>query len=270
MSHLSDPVQAPMAKSANLRRYQIMRSMTDALQRALFFAYRKQAKHSVDPARHSVTVSECTYSPWNLDEEFLRAYRGVADYTLVDKRKLFGLWEYSRQVRNLDGDYLEVGVWRGGTGCLLAQSIKFQGSNRRIFLCDTFEGMPATDVARDNFYKGGELADTSVDLVRDLASRLGLSNVVLCKGYFPQDTSAQVDSNRFALVHIDVDIYPSARDTVEWIWDKLLPGGVIVFDDYGYSATEGVTRYVDEHFRNRTDAFFVFNLVGHGIVIKRS
>ena len=106
-----------MTTSTNLRRYKIRRSMTEALQRALFLAYRTQAKHSVDPARHSVTVSECTYSPWNLDEEFLVAHRAVAESTLVDKRKLFGLWEYSRQVRHLDGDYLEVGVWRGGTGC---------------------------------------------------------------------------------------------------------------------------------------------------------
>jgi O-methyltransferase len=254
--------------SPSLRRYQRMRTITHTLERATFLGYRALAKHRVAPGRHSVTISEATYSPWNLDSDFLRAYDRVREHTLVDKRKVYGLWDYARQVRHLPGDILEVGVWRGGTGALLALASQGGAERPHVYLCDTYAGMPETDGTKDTFYKGGELADTSVDIVRGLVDGLHLDDVELCQGLFPQETGSLVTSERFKLVHIDVDIYESARDTVDFVWDKLVPGGLIVFDDYGYSATEGVTRYVDEELRGRPGSLFVYNVVGHGIVVK--
>lgn len=257
-----------MTDSPSLGRYQRLRGIVHAMEGLIFAGYRSVAKHNVDPKRHSVLISECTYSPWNIDREFRDAYDKVRGHTLVHVAKLYGLFDYGRQLRRLEGDVLEVGVWRGGTGALLAMAMKAPGNTPKVFLCDTYEGMPATTGAKDSFYKGGELADTSVELVRSFVEGLGLDNVVLCKGLFPAETERLVTSNKFKFVHIDVDIYSSARETVEWVWDKLVVGGMIVFDDYGYSATEGVTRLIDEELRNRPDMFFVFNTAGHGIIIK--
>lgn len=257
-------------KQDNLKRYNRLRGLTSFLEKMIFSGYRLLAKHNIDNESHGVSISECTYSPWKINVAFNDMYKNICDYTLVDKRKLYELWSLSRQLKTIRGNYMEVGVWRGGSGVLLGKTLQEHGAGEKIYLCDTYEGMPFTTDAHDNFYKGGELADTSEQLVQNLANNLGLDNVVLLKGIFPRDTANKVPENAaFKLIHVDVDIYSSAKETVEWGWNRMPSGGMVVFDDYGYSATEGVTRFVNEFMEKRTDAIFVFNLCGHGIVIKR-
>ena len=252
------------------KQYEIRRWLKKTVERGIFGAYRLMASHSVDTAKHSVTISECTYSPWKCDEGFKADYERVRRSTLVDQCKLYELWRFAQELGELKGDVLEVGAWRGGSGCLIGLSLQKQGSTSKVFLCDTFEGMPETSGKEDNFYRGGELADTSFEHVKLLASSLELVNVEVLKGLFPRDTAAGIEERTFKFVHVDVDIYSSAKETVEWVWDRLVPGGVIVFDDYGYSATEGVTQFVDQFVRNNPRCFFMFNQCGHGVLIKRS
>jgi O-methyltransferase len=92
--------------------------------------------------------------------------------------------------------------------------------------------------------------------------------VELLAGRVPRGHRA-VDSDRnFRLCHCDVDVYQSAKDVFDWVWPRLAPGGVIVFDDYGFPACPGVTKFVDEQ-RLLDDRLVVHNLNGHGIVVKR-
>ena len=53
----------------------------------------------------------------------------------------------------------------------------------------------------------------------------------------------------------------------EWIWERLVVGGIIVYDDYGFQRTVGITRHVEEA-KGEDDRVFVYNLNGHGIFIK--
>ena len=92
---------------------------------------------------------------------------------------------------------------------------------------------------------GGEHADTSESIVLNLAERLSLRNVKLLRGIFPEDTSQEI-RGRIALLHCDVDVYRSAQDVVNWAMPRLSNGGVIVFDDYGFSGCEGITSWVNE------------------------
>ena len=70
------------------------------------------------------------------------------------------------------GHILEVGVWRGGTGCLLASLAQVINKNTAVFLCDTFKGI--VKAGEQDGYKAGELADTSKEVVEALAKELGL------------------------------------------------------------------------------------------------
>ena len=83
-------------------------------------------------------------------------------------------------------------------------------------------------------------------MVRDLLQRAGLDHVELLVGVFPDETGHRVEDESFALCHIDVDVYQSARDVLEWVWTRMVPGGVVVFDDYGFYGCEGVTALVEE------------------------
>ena len=164
-----------------------------------------------DPSmQHQLIVPHAIYSPWWTDADFQEVLKQVQRSTLVDIYRLYELWSLVGQTKDLDGDILEVGVWRGGSGCLMAARTRLEGTGAKVFLCDTFEGVvKAGDV--DNAYRGGEHSDTNQQLVSDLIRQMGLEDVEILVGVFPDDTGAQVASNQFRLCHIDVDVYLSAR-----------------------------------------------------------
>lgn len=212
--------------------------------------------------------SRSSYTPWNGDTEFRNIFSSVRAHTLVDEYRCHELWQLCGQLDPLEpGDVLEVGVWRGGTGCLIAQRCATAGGGT-VFLCDTFSGVVKAG-SEDSAYVGGEHADTSKEIVMALVRRLGLSNVRVLQGIFPDATGPEIAERRFRFCHIDVDVYESAAQTFDWVWPRLVRGGVVVFDDYGFYSCGGVTRFVDQ-MRGRPDRLVVYNVNGHALIIKRS
>lgn len=213
---------------------------------------------------HKKVLPGATYSPWLNDAEFVRCYEAIKQNTMVDVYRCYELWQLARQTASISGSVLEVGVWRGGTGCLLANAVR--NSGKVIYLADTFSGVVKTS-DRDTAYSDGQHADTSEAIVEQAVKHLGLTNVSILKGMFPEDTAHSV-KGPIALLHCDVDVYASAKGTIEWVLPRLSPGGVIVFDDYGFSGCEGVTRFVNE-IRDCGNFIVIHNLNGHAVLIKR-
>ena len=207
-----------------------------------------------------------TYSPWNRDETFLETYRKIKPYTLVDKYRCFELWSLVEQSKKLDGSLIEIGVWKGGTGALIARKARLTGINAPVYLCDTFSGVVKAS-GKDSKYKGGEHADTTRQIVEQLLDDLGLTKVTILEGVFPEQTAHIIKESKFRFCHIDVDVYQSAKDIIDWIWDKMSLGGIIVYDDYGFHACTGITKYVEEQ-NNNPDRIILHNLNGHAVVIK--
>lgn len=210
-----------------------------------------------------------SYTPWVCDAEFQRTYAIVRGHTLVDEYRCFELWSLCGQLTALaPGDLLEIGVWRGGTGCLMARRCQLETSDAKVFLCDTFTGVVKAG-SSDSAYVGGEHADTNRAMVVELASRLSLANVEVLEGVFPDRTGERITARRFRLCHIDVDVYESAAQSFAWVWPRLVSGGIVVFDDYGFYECSGVTRFVNE-MRGAADRLVIHNLNGHAVVVKRS
>jgi O-methyltransferase len=218
---------------------------------------------------YELVIPGATYSPWNLDEAFKTAYLQVKDGTLVDRYRCFELWRLVEQSAKLEGGALiEIGVWRGGTAALIAIQARDLGLRDRVFACDTFYGIVKAG-PEDAHYVGGEHADTSRRLVEELFyETLKLNNIEILAGVFPEDTGGLVENLKFRFCHIDVDVYQSAKDVTEWIWERLVPGGMIVYDDYGWDTTPGIARYVETQLPLK-DRIVLHNLNGHAIVIKR-
>ncbi len=221
------------------------------------------------PKGYGTVVPQADYAPWDLSKEFLELFRAIESHTKVDIYRCHELWELLEQCTHLSGDVLEVGVWRGGTGALLAAGARrIWGGERTVYLADTFRGVvKAGD--RDDYYRGGEHADTSQAVVEDLLRQRRLTNTVILPGIFPDETASAIEDRTFCFCHIDVDVYQSAKDTVEWVWSKMPVGGIVVYDDYGFYGCEGVTALGREE-RRHTDSVFVHNVNGHGIRIKYS
>jgi len=207
-------------------------------------------------------VSHATYAPWLDDAAFIQAYEAVKANTLVDIYRCHELTTLARQVVRLPGDLVEVGVWRGGTAALLAQA----APEKTIALFDTFNGVAKADATYDTLYKGGEHADTDRDIVASLFERLGL-RCSINVGMFPDDTVDRLPA-QVSLAHIDVDTYRSAKESFEVIWPRVVQGGMVVFDDYGFWGCEGVTQFVNESCATLADGVLIHNLNGHAVVIK--
>lgn len=217
--------------------------------------------------RHAEIFPAATYSPWLSDLEFDRVYQTIRGKTLVDIYRCYELWQLVAQTAKLTGgDLIEVGVWRGGTGALIARQGQLAGIENPLYLCDTFRGVVKAG-NQDVAYVGGEHADTNRDAVAGLMGTLNLTQVRILDGIFPDDTGHLVQDRSFRFCHIDVDVYDSARDIANWIWPRLIPGGIMVYDDYGFHSCVGITRFVNEE-RARRDRLVVHNLNGHAVVVK--
>jgi O-methyltransferase len=210
---------------------------------------------------HSTIETYATYSPWLGDKEFTALIQQIADSTLVDVYRLWELSQLAQQVADVPGDVLEVGVWRGGTGAILTSSLPM----KKVWLADTFTGI-VNESDLDLSYNGGEHSDTSVDVVETLLDSMNLNNYKICKGVFPTETGFLIPGE-LSFVHIDVDVYESAKQIWDFVISRLSSGGLVVFDDYGFSSTDGVTTFVNE-IRKLPGYRFVYNLNGHGIFLK--
>ena len=214
--------------------------------------------------QHQVLFPFATYAPWLNDHVFLDAYKSISRNTLVDSFRCYELWTLAKQMDKVEGDGLEVGVWRGGSGVLIAKAVSHDYS-KKIYLADTFSGVVKAGVC-DTRYVGGEHGDTSESVVGDLLTAESITNSELLVGIFPEDTGDGV-RGKLCMVHCDVDVYQSGKDIFDWSVPRMSVGSVFVFDDYGFSGCEGVSQLCEE-LATRDDFIFTYNLNGHAVFVK--
>ena len=166
-------------------------------------------------------------------------------------------------VRNFEGEVWETGVYQGVTALVLANCIRTYGpSNTVLRLFDTFHGMPEVNSQKD-MHRKGNFADTSVERVRELVGA-GVA-VTFHEGIIPA-TFQGLEAARLKLVHIDLDLYQSYIDTLEFCYSRM-ERGIFVFDDYGTPSCPGALEAVDHFFSGRPEAIFC-SITGQAIAIK--
>jgi len=169
-------------------------------------------------------------------KEFIKRARQMN--TLVDRFRLAKLYKYCSQTT---GEIWECGVYKGGTANALA------GFGRILRLFDTFEGMP--EVSKyDNFHKKGDFADVNLADILNMA--IVNNNVCVHSGLIP-GTFKGLEDCKIGFAHIDVDIYQSVKDCIEFIVPRLAKDGIIVFDDYRVRTCKGTKKAIDEYFGNK-------------------
>ncbi len=211
--------------------------------------------------------SFASYTPWSASHDFLRTWEVVRVNTMADIMRCYELWCLVRESAKCEsGALLEVGVWRGGTGAVIAASARGIGLMSPIFLCDTFTGL--VKCAPGELWRDGDFADASASGVEALMESLALSNVTIVPGVFPDQSAGIVGEGPFRFVHIDVDTRHSAQGALEWVWPHLVAGAIVVFDDYGFSECHGVRRLVDS-WSSRPDLTMLYNINGHAVFVKR-
>ena len=193
---------------------------------------------------------------WNLisPSEFASLYRQIRTETMCSVGRLRGLYRALRYVARGDiaGDVVECGCARGGSAALMALTLRQLGSRRNLWLFDTFEGLPAPSREDPDFEIADLFTGTCVGTlgeVRQLFDRLNIADdVTFVKGLF-QETLPITPLSRIAVLHIDGDWYESVKVCLDSLYDKVVPGGIIQLDDYGY--WQGARKAVDEFLEMR-------------------
>jgi O-methyltransferase len=213
----------------------------------LFLRYRRRLKdHQEDAGRR-----EHAREFWRRDESFTAIVSDLArrNILIVDPIRGYTLHQLARSFSGKEGEVAEVGVYKGGTARILALGCP----NKRVHLFDTFTGMPSSDPTID-YHPVGDFADTSLESVQRLLS--DCPNVEFHVGMFP-GTAGPIENTRFCLVHLDVDNYQSNRESLAFFYDRMVPGGAIVFDDYLWEHTPGIKKSIDEFLADKPERVMV-------------
>ena len=197
-------------------------------------------------ARLGFQIRRTPDAAWRRDAAFAAAFSRAAGRTLLDPERCFMLHQYALRAARLPGDCAEVGVYQGGSASILASALG--GGGKALHLFDTFAGMPPAETA--DRHKAGDFGDASLDSVREFLK--DRPRVEFHPGLFPA-TAGSVSGARFCLVHVDADLYRSVLDACEFFVPRLVPGGLLVIDDYGAPTCPGVRKAVDEWFAGRPE-----------------
>lgn len=153
----------------------------------------------------------------------------------------------------IEGDFIETGVWRGGACIFMAGLNKAYNQNRKIFVADSFCGLPKPDEKYsadkgDNNHEFDYLR-VSIEEVKNNFRRYGLltDNVVFLKGFF-EDTLPTAPIDKLSILRLDGDMYSSTIQSLENLYPKLSVGGYVIVDDYALGGCrKAIGDYRDEH-----------------------
>lgn len=159
---------------------------------------------------------------------------------------------------NIEGSVAECGVFRGDS----AKFINRYFEDRKLYLFDTFEGFNNEDLAfdidnkdkwefNDSFFDKDLFTDTSLEIIREKMT--SVQNVIIKQGYFPQTANDVED--RFCFVNLDMDLYMPTLSGLEFFWDRMNEGGVILLHDYFHKGLQGVKQAVND-FENKRNITF--------------
>lgn len=161
--------------------------------------------------------------------------------TLLSTDRILNLIKYSNRAAELPGYFVEFGVYKGGSLEILA---KFNPT-KTVFGIDSFAGLPKPTENVD-FHAEGEFNDADFTAIHGYFRTLYPNQVRVLKGFSPQVFEFFDVHSRFAFGHIDVDLYQSCKDAAEFFWPRLVEGGSLLWDDYGFSSTRGAKKAIDE------------------------
>ncbi len=212
-------------------------------------------------------VPEVKLSEWGRsmfhDKELLADYERFdsVNYRSLDRKLV--LRELLRIALRRPGDLAECGVFRGASAYFMAKALALDGLPRELHLFDSFSGLSAPDAVDGDHWRPGDLACST----EEVAVNLGpfAENVRFHPGWIPTRFGAVAD-RRFALVHLDVDLHRPTSDALAFFYPRMVPGGVIICDDYGFDTCPGARLAMDEFFHDRAET--VLHLpTGQGVVL---
>lgn len=201
--------------------------------------------------------------------EMADLYAFCSPYTMTSHERMFALYksvEYIVQ-HNIPGDFVECGVWKGGSSMLMAKTLLHFGiKDRVLWLYDTFEGMSEpteqdkdlTGKSADDLLKSASKADarsvwcySTLDEVKAnlISTGYPAENIRFIQGKVEDSIPANMPQGDIALLRLDTDWYESTKHELIHLYPHLVQQGVLIIDDYGHwvGAKKAVDEYLQEN-----------------------
>jgi O-methyltransferase len=193
-------------------------------------------------------------------------------HTMIGVKRLANLRQLVESViaNHIPGDFIETGVWRGGACILMRAVLKaYNVKDRRVWVADSFQGVPAPDLEKypadegSDYHTFSELSVSFEDVRRNI-EKYGLldDQVVFLKGWF-KDTLPQAPIERLALLRLDGDLYESTIVALNALYDKLSIGGYVIVDDY--HVVPGCKNAIGDFFTSRNISPELSEIDGVGV-----
>ena len=177
--------------------------------------------------------------------------------SLIAKDRLKAIMDLMDQIlsREVEGDLIECGVYKGGFTLAAAERLKLRGSKKRLHSIDTFEGHPfhsQEDVTADGtlHHPTGKYQEASYAKLKERIEGKRLTEMVeLHQGTFER-VFPKLGALRFSFALVDCDLYLSTKQCLDFLIPRMNPGGILFFDDYQAWTCPGATQAIDERFRS--------------------
>jgi len=177
------------------------------------------------------------------DREFLKTYEllvGKNDYHSLDRK--YALAELLKLTDHVAGDTAECGVFEGASSYLICSHTAASGKKHHVF--DSFEGLSQPREQDGSYWKRGALS-AAEEKVRTTLRKFDF--VRYYKGWIPQRFT-DVSEIEFSFVHVDVDLYQPTFDSLDFFYDRLASGAILLCDDYGFITCPGARLAMDTFF----------------------
>jgi hypothetical protein len=162
-----------------------------------------------------------------------------------DSVRLWALVLNIKQVleEGVEGEFAELGVWRGNTAAVLAHFAV--AAKRTVYLFDTFTGFDRRDINNVDSNVRPTFSDTSVAIAQDVIGP-GWSACRVVAGYFPESVEPEHKATRYAIVSIDCDLYEPMKAGLDFFYPRMPIGGLLMLHDYSSLHWPGVKQAIDE------------------------
>ncbi len=238
--------------------------------------FKQTVKRALNTIGIEVHRKKKTRVELDITPDLARIYERAKPFTMTSLVRMTALYDAVRylEANQIAGDFVECGVWRGGSAMNMALTLLDCGStSRNLYLFDTFAGMsvPTTNdvdvhgrVAQKKFDK---LQDEDKNTwcyasLEDVQQNMRSTEYPAEKLHFVkgkvEDTLPGQAPAQIALLRLDTDWYESTAHELEHLFPRLVPGGVLILDDYGH--WQGARKATDEYFEKHAMKPLLFRI----------
>jgi Macrocin-O-methyltransferase (TylF) len=198
------------------------------------------------------------------NKAFVLDFRRLCGKDRRTMERKYTVYQLIKSLFWLSGDLAECGTYNGGTAYFMALAGREVERERPFHLFDSFAGLSPPIELDGTHWEAGALAIPMSELSSNLA---GFSDIHVYPGWIPAQFHRVAD-RQFCFVHVDVDLHDPTRDAIEFFYPRLVPGGMILCDDYGSTYCPGARKAMDDFFAEKPERIIDLPTM-QGLIIKR-